>query len=257
MLDNSNIRLIYSKIQKQLFYMIPEKWDSIYLYASIIERIHHLETGELFFYYFPKSIWRKNPINSYEIPSRFKLDEEGYIKLAENLYLLIKQLRREYQKAGERVWANLTIKVEKFHFVIEFSYDDLNDEEEKRLIWSYQNLKIPLESYTKREKKIILEYLEQEKTNKIEKYSEPMYRNPIKNVIQYNRNQTGYVTQEQLDKVQQKEYTYKKKQNKSLKQTKIVKSEFEEVKKLPGLKLEEQIEAQKQAVKSQILNKSY
>ena len=96
--------MIYSKIQKQLFYMIPEKWDSIYLYASITEKINNLETGELFFYYFPKGILRKNPVNSYEIPSKFNLNEEEYVRLAEELYNLIKKLRREFKKADEELW---------------------------------------------------------------------------------------------------------------------------------------------------------
>ncbi len=193
MLDSSNIKVIYSKIQKQLFYMIPEKWDSIYLYASVIERMNYLESGELFFYYFPKSLLRKNPINSYEIPSKFNLDEEEYLKLAENLYNLIKELRAEFQKSGEQLWTNITIKVENFHFTIEFYYDNWNGrEEEHHIIWGYKNLKIPLETYTKKEKQIILEYLEQEKLMpRVHKtYSEAMYINPIKNVVQYNHDKS-------------------------------------------------------------------
>lgn len=30
-------KLLYAEIQKKLFYIIPEKWESIYLYASVIE----------------------------------------------------------------------------------------------------------------------------------------------------------------------------------------------------------------------------
>lgn len=33
----SEERAIYLEIQKKLFYIIPEKWESIYLYASVIE----------------------------------------------------------------------------------------------------------------------------------------------------------------------------------------------------------------------------
>ena len=35
MVEDSKIKEIYSQIQKQLFYMIPEKWDKVYLYSSI------------------------------------------------------------------------------------------------------------------------------------------------------------------------------------------------------------------------------
>lgn len=189
MLDNAETKVIYSKIQKQLFYMIPEKWDKIYLYASVKETINQLETGELFFYYFPKGILRKNPVNSYEIPYKFNLEEESYNQFIEDLYGLVKQLRECFRKEEEQLWTSLTIKVENFHFIIEFCYDKCDREEEKQhLIWMYKNLGIPLESYTKKERQIILQYLEEEKINppKIQVYTEPMYRNQIRNVVQYN-----------------------------------------------------------------------
>ena len=37
MIKNSEIRKVYSELQKQLFYLIPEKCDRIYLYASVQE----------------------------------------------------------------------------------------------------------------------------------------------------------------------------------------------------------------------------
>lgn len=292
MLDNANTKMIYAKIQKLLFYMIPEKWNSIYLYASVTEKINNLETGELFFYYFPKGILRKNPVNSYEIPSKFNLDEEGYMKLAENLYNLIKQLRKEFQKSEEKLWNSITIKIENFHFTAEFNYDSwIREEEKQHLIWGYQNLKIPIESYTKKEREVILQYLQEQAVNpsNIQVYTEPMYRNPIKNVVQYNHEKTEFVTQEQRDRLEKVEetnntykpnntnkpnkstekkeytalpkeynYTYKKKKNKPLKDSKIVKnnanSELFQTESEPQLKLEEQIEQQLNGVKSQILN---
>ncbi len=54
---------IYSQIQKKLFYIIPEKWESIYLYASIVEEPHKRPTGEMYFYYFPKGIIKKKAVN--------------------------------------------------------------------------------------------------------------------------------------------------------------------------------------------------
>ena len=74
--------------------MIPEKWDKIYLYASITNQINNLQTGELYFYYYPKGILKKNPVNVYEIPSKFSLDEEMYLQLVEDLYSSIKELRK-------------------------------------------------------------------------------------------------------------------------------------------------------------------
>ena len=46
---------LYSEIQKKLFYIIPEKWDSIYLYASILDEPNKKASGEMYFYYFTTS----------------------------------------------------------------------------------------------------------------------------------------------------------------------------------------------------------
>ncbi len=266
MVTNSNIKETYLKIQKQLFYMIPEKWESIYLYASVIEKINHIETGELFFYYFPKGILRKNPINGYEIPSKFNIEEESYIKLAQKLYDLIKKLRLEFKNAGEELWSNITIKIEKCSFIIEYHYDNYNMEEEEchRTIWSYQNLKIPLESYTKKERQAISQYINEEKRNpsKVQIYSEPVYKTYVKNVIQYNCEKAKYVAQDTKEEIHKKpkkikraysnNYSHKTKKNLPIKERKKIKSK----EKMPEVKLtlEQQIEQQMHAVRCQILS---
>ena len=49
------IKEMYEDIQKRIFYMIPEKFDSVYLYSSVMDIIEGKKTGELFFYYIPSS----------------------------------------------------------------------------------------------------------------------------------------------------------------------------------------------------------
>ena len=75
------IKEMYEDIQRRIFYMIPEKWEKMYLYASVSDLIDRRKTGELFFYYIPKGIFKKNPVNVYEIPQKFNLDEKEYQKL--------------------------------------------------------------------------------------------------------------------------------------------------------------------------------
>ena len=85
------IQEIYEDIQRKLFYMIPEKWEKLYLYSSILdEPDREGKTGELFFYYIPKGIFKKKPVNVYEIPTKFNLDENQYIRLVQILYGKIK-----------------------------------------------------------------------------------------------------------------------------------------------------------------------
>ena len=92
MLNKSRMKKLYSELQNEIFYMIPEKWEKIYLYASIMEQMNHLQTGEMYFYYYPKGILKKEPINVYEIPTKFNIDEEDYNKLVNKLYETIKLL---------------------------------------------------------------------------------------------------------------------------------------------------------------------
>ncbi len=192
MLTTANIRNYYEKIQKQLFYMIPEKWDRVYLYASVVDHFNGLQTGEMFFYYFPKSIIKKNPVNVYEVPSKFNIDEQAYLKLAENLYNEIKNLRKELIQSGEKPWSNVTISIENFKFNAQYHYENLQDTKytsyDRHLIWRYQYLEIPLSSYSKKERKMIEEYLSHnEHKNKTNTYQEGIYKKPVSNIIEYNR----------------------------------------------------------------------
>ena len=128
MLENTkNTRKKYEEIQRKIFYMIPEKWDEVYLYASIIERLGSLQTGELFFYYVPKGLIKRRPINVYEIPNKFNIDENEYMKLVEILYRNIKELREGNENSKRKKWTNVTIIIKKSKFKIIYNYDDLQN----------------------------------------------------------------------------------------------------------------------------------
>lgn len=191
MLTTQNIRAIYEKIQKQLFYMIPEKWDRVYLYASIIDRFNGLQTGEMFFYYYPKGVLKKNPINVYEVPAKFNLDEIQYMSLAEKLYDEIKALREEIEKVEER-WSNLTISIEKCQFNVEYRYEDLTLSQytsyDRHIIWRYQYLKMPLESFSRTERELIQKVLMDKAymNQRVNTYSEGIYKKGVSNIVEYN-----------------------------------------------------------------------
>lgn len=180
MLVTPKIKIIYKEIQKKLFYMLPEKWDSVYLYASVIQHAK-LETGEMFFYYIPKGVLRKNPINVYEVPSRFNIEEEDYLKLADNLYEEIKKLRKEMINEGEKAWSNVTISIEKCSFKAEFRYDNLVSSRfssyDRHLAWKFEYLSKPLTSYNKKERETIKQYLKERNIldNEVSTYKEAIY----------------------------------------------------------------------------------
>lgn len=196
MLNTSKLRNLYAKVQTQLFYMIPEKWDKIYLYASIMEQVNYLETGEMFFYYYPKGILKKDPINVYEVPSKFNIDEEAYNKLVDKLYDTIKLIRNEFEQAGEKLWSNLTISIENFKFNIEYRYEDLlrssYNSYDRHIIWKYKYLNFPPERMSKSDREILEKYFVEERFQNIEvkTYSEGMYQNKVHNIVEYDREES-------------------------------------------------------------------
>lgn len=266
MIENSEIKRVYSELQKQLFYLIPEKWDKIYLYASVEEKMKGLETGELFFYYFPRGILKKNPVNVYEIPNKFNLNEEQYIKLVEKLYLEIKKIWELFKKQKHRLWTSITIRIEGLKFEIEYSYEKLSNTKysntDRHIIWKYINLGLPEEAYTTKEKKLIRNYVNESIYFRpdIEKYSEAIYKNPVKKIVDYNREkkEQEYIPETEMQKIEktakskfeEQHYTYRIKE--SRKTRNLLRNKEEREKSKPKTYIE-QIEEQRNSVKSQIL----
>ena len=208
MLENTkNIRKRYEEIQRKIFYMIPEKWDEVYLYASVIERLGSLQTGELFFYYVPRGLIKRKPINVYEIPSKFNIDEEEYMKLVEILYRNIKELREEFKKSNQKVWSNLTIIIKKSKFRVEYNYDNLQNSlynnYERHIIWRYKYLNQGIECCNKEERNILLRYLNGAKQLSVdEAYEEGIYIKDIKNIVDYQT--AGYESIQNVEYVSSK-----------------------------------------------------
>lgn len=188
---------MYSEIQKKLFYIIPEKWESIYLYASVIDVPNQKPIGEMYFYYLPKGFIKRKFVNGYEIPSLFNIDDEQYSKLITDIYNLIKIMREHTKKANKKVWSNVNISIESYQFKIEFGYDDLKnspfDSYEAHVIWRYNYLKEDERLLSRKDRKIIESYKKYILTNKPLKknmYIEGIYRKPVKNIIDFEKTLT-------------------------------------------------------------------
>ncbi len=213
MLENPNITRIYEEIRNIIFYMIPEKWDSIYLYATVIPNGKNQENGEMFFYYFPKSILRKNPINVYQIPQKFNIEEGEYLQLTNQLYNLIKKLKKATLKYKQIDWSSITISVENVNFLVEYNCENLEylgyASENIMAIWQYKYLKSPLEKFSKEQRKLIQDYLEEENKgmHRKETYSENFYQPHMHNNVQYDigKNEEQYVRTEEIQKENDKE----------------------------------------------------
>lgn len=203
------IKEMYEDIQRRIFYMIPEKWDRMYLYASVSDLVDGHKTGELFFYYIPKGILKKNPVNVYEIPQKFNLDEKEYLKLVNILYEKIVDLREEFKKVEiVPTWTNLTMTIQGIKFQVEYDYEDLSKSKfssyERHIIWRYNYLRIKEEQLNKQEKEIIERYLLGEKVvRRRERYEEGIYIKNIKNIVDYDTE--SYAVEQNIEYVATKD----------------------------------------------------
>ena len=180
------IQRIYIEIQRQLFYMIPEKWSEVYLYFDIKERQNNLKTGELYFYYIPSGILKKRPVNVYEIPTKFMINEKEYLKLVDKLYSTIKRLQKVCVELGEEKWQSVIISIANFKFDVKYYYEDIlkYTSYERHLIFRYIYLNYPISSFNRNEREVIFRYMEEIKKNKPREkvYSEVMYEMPFETI---------------------------------------------------------------------------
>ena len=183
----------YENIQNYIFNLIPEKWEEIYLYASVYKEEKNSQSGELFFYYLPKGILKKRFINVYEVPKRFNINEEQYLKIVEELYTCIKSLRQDFINTEQEVWTNLTISIANFKFKVEFKYGDLPKTEkeifERNVIWKYKYLKTGGDS--KEERKILDNYFYIIQPTNLSIYETGLYVKTENNNIGFDKDDTG------------------------------------------------------------------
>lgn len=195
MLSNDND--FYIEIQRRLFYIIPERWEKIFLYTSIIDVENKKPKGEMFFYYLPKGIIKKKMINGYEIPTIFDIDEIEYSRYITELYNLIRKLRDVQKTRNKRIWSNIVIIIDNNQFTIEYGFENLSnmpfDSYERHIIWRYQYVENDISLYPKKDRNIIQSYQQFMAQNRIPKksiHSQPIYDRPVKNIVDYERTMT-------------------------------------------------------------------
>ena len=181
---------IYHEIQRLIIYMIPEKWKNIKLYASINMNKENYPNdknqGELFFYYLPNKLFKKEYINCYEVPSLFDIDQNEYFELITKLYNKILIL----QTLDKIPFSNITLTIEENKFKIEKYYNDINDSlfssYERHIIWRYMYLDI--KPVAKKEIEILEKYMESEEKQEIPKIEElNIGIENNKNIVDYER----------------------------------------------------------------------
>lgn len=187
----------YMQIQDHLFEMIPESWKKILLHVSIIDIPNQKSRGEIYIYYIPKGILKRKPVNCYEVPSLFDIDEEEYSRLITSLYNVIKLLRDNYKNFRKKAWNTIEISVSHQEFEVKYKFEDLRlseyTPEDRHIIWRYENLKIDLASLERKERKL-LDYYIQEANVALPPVQElvktEIYERPAKATVDYERTLT-------------------------------------------------------------------
>ena len=165
---------IASQIQELIYYIIPEKWKNIELYISMPDA--RIRKGELFFYYLPNSIFKRQYINCYEVPYMFNISEKEYSDIMSKLYNKFMILKEELNKNNRQV-EEIYVHITKTNYMMEIATDNivlkkkdirrnmlmLYSSYENHIIWRYINLNILPDE--KKEKEIITRYLNSEYYN--------------------------------------------------------------------------------------------
>ena len=208
MICPKTLKEAHEKLQQKIFVMLPEKWDKLYLYASVIDHFNDMQTGEMFFFYYPKGVLKKRPVNVYEVPTKFNIDEKQYFKLADDLYESIKELRKECMANHEKPWSNMTISIEKLTYRVEYGYEEFNvsgfDSNARHLIWGYKYLKTPYESFNKKEKEIIDRY-ERSKKEPVKVFELPLYTREVAKELKTKKQMEknlNFVTEEAIKEME-------------------------------------------------------
>ena len=160
---------IASQIQELIYYIIPEKWKNIELYISMPDS--RIRKGELFFYYLPNSIFKRQYINCYEVPYMFNISEKEYSDIMSKLYNKFMILKEELNKNNRQV-EEIYVHITKKKYVYEIATDNVRLRKENiennmlnlftsyenHIIWRYLNLGIFPDD--RKEKEIIGRYLD-------------------------------------------------------------------------------------------------
>ena len=132
-----------------------------------------IRKGEMFFYYLPNSIFKRQYINCYEVPYMFNISEKEYSDIMSKLYNKFMILKEELNKNNRNV-EEIYVHITKDKYVMEIATDDiilkkkdirknmlmLYSSYENHIIWRYINLNILPDE--KRDKEIIRKYLNSE-----------------------------------------------------------------------------------------------
>lgn len=136
-LETKEMEALYKKIAETLVNIIPEDWETIYLYAE-----YRKGYKRIFFYYYPKI--DSNPIYSLDIVDLFNILEDNFYELEDKLYHYFTVLWKEFKLQQQHAWTSLTYILHSSGLTkINYSYDEITEMSpiEKQERWESKYLK--------------------------------------------------------------------------------------------------------------------
>ncbi|SFJ67293.1 antitoxin YezG family protein [Thermoflavimicrobium dichotomicum] len=154
-MDHPKLDSIYQSIAQTVIEMIPEEWTKVYVYGELMDGVQ-----STYFYYYPTA--NEEPVQIFDIPELFEVDEEEFDQLRDQLDEHLENLRNEFKQSGHEPWSTFTMVFDHLgKFKAEYGYEDLSktDHYDRMIIWEYKYLGLVPKSNFGRD--ILEEYLKE------------------------------------------------------------------------------------------------
>ncbi|KQU12195.1 hypothetical protein ASG46_06550 [Bacillus sp. Leaf49] len=161
-METKEMESLYREIAKNLNEMIPVEWDTIWMYAEMLDD----SASALFYFTVPN---KEEYFYSHNIPDQYQVSEDIYDSLLINLQRKLRQLREEYTKEQSDKWT--TVKMEFTYsgkMSTDFGYDDVFslgiDNIQRIAVWEYETFGFLPDD--EEDKEAVLNFIKNKEENK-------------------------------------------------------------------------------------------
>ncbi|CAM5417576.1 MULTISPECIES: immunity protein YezG family protein [Bacillus] len=135
-METKEMESLYREIARNLNEMIPVEWDTIWMYAEMLDD----SASALFYFTVPN---KEEYFYSHNIPDQYQVSEDTYDSLLINLQRKLRQLREEYTKEQSDKWTTVKMKLTySGKMSTDFGYDDVFslgiDNIQRIAVWEYE-----------------------------------------------------------------------------------------------------------------------
>ncbi|MBG9817209.1 MULTISPECIES: immunity protein YezG family protein [Bacillus] len=161
-METKEMESLYREIAKNLNEMIPVEWDTIWMYAEMLDD----SASALFYFTVPN---KEEYFYSHNIPDQYQVSEDTYDSLLINLQRKLRQLREEYTKEQSDKWTTVKMKFTySGKMSTDFGYDDVFslgiDNIQRIAVWEYETFGFLPDD--EEDKEAVLNFIKNKEENK-------------------------------------------------------------------------------------------